>query len=120
MSVSIPSALRNFRSNYNRTRLSFWHMSRFTYVISPHILQSLPQQSQDAHANPQRNKPRNSVAKFCEHHFKTPSLPPCDVVVAVESPEAVMACVTSRSLRQVSAPESLFAYIMAVWESDAL
>ena len=81
-----------------RASLNFWAID-VTRVGNPHV----PLMS-------------NSVTKFREHHFKTPALPPCDVVVAVESPEAVMACIESRSLRQVSAPESLFAYIMAVWE----
>ena len=42
---------------YNRTHSSFWHMSRFAYVISPHILHRLPRQSQGANTTHQQNRP---------------------------------------------------------------
>ena len=56
----------------------------------------------------------NAIQKLREHHFGQPAVLPLDIVVGVESSDAANKALQDRALKQVSAPELVFAYIEAV------
>ena len=56
-----------------------------------------------------------AIQKLREFHFaKGPTMLPIDIACGVESTEAAVAAVAGHKLRQLSAPEILFAYIEAI------
>ena len=57
---------------------------------------------------------RNASQKLREHHFGQLVVLPLDIVVGVESSDAANKALQDRALKQVSAPELVFAYIEAV------